>query len=185
VCEPVFNKPLKDISFGQVLLRLFQTARQFNMEVQPQLMLLQKTLVQIEGLGRALYPELDLWETGLPVLRAWVREQSGPRATLRRLRAALPELRDTLEKLPHALRRFVEQMGEEQAAPMPEPDKATDARADARAPGTSAWYGLAAGSALLLAGVVFIGLRAHPGWAGWLLGAAGLVVMWMQRPPRG
>ena len=66
VCEPIFNKPLKDISFGQVLLRLFQTARQFNMEVQPQLMLLQKTLVQIEGLGRTLYPDLDLWETGQP-----------------------------------------------------------------------------------------------------------------------
>jgi ubiquinone biosynthesis protein len=92
-----------------VLLRLFQTARQFNMEVQPQLMLLQKTLVQIEGLGRALYPDLDLWETGQPVLKAWVREQSGPRATIRRLRRELPDLRHTLEKLPAALRRFVEE----------------------------------------------------------------------------
>ncbi|MGH8166014.1 MAG: ubiquinone biosynthesis regulatory protein kinase UbiB, partial [Woeseiaceae bacterium] len=68
VCEPIFNKPLKDISFGLVLLRLFQTARQFNMEVQPQLVLLQKTLLAIEGLGRQLYPELDLWKTAKPVL---------------------------------------------------------------------------------------------------------------------
>ena len=79
VCEPIFNKPLKDISFGLVLLRLFQTARQFNMEVQPQLVLLQKTLLAIEGLGRQLYPELDLWKTAKPVLEQWMRERHDPR----------------------------------------------------------------------------------------------------------
>lgn len=70
VCEPIFEKPLKDISFGQLLVRLFQVARRFNMEVQPQLVLLQKTLLNIEGLGRELYPELDLWTTGQPYLNA-------------------------------------------------------------------------------------------------------------------
>ncbi|HEV2213570.1 MAG TPA: ubiquinone biosynthesis regulatory protein kinase UbiB, partial [Gammaproteobacteria bacterium] len=75
VCEPIFNKPLKDISFAQLLLRLFQTARRFNMEVQPQLMLLQKTLFNIEGLGRDLYPELDLWQTAKPFLEGWTRER--------------------------------------------------------------------------------------------------------------
>ncbi len=186
VCEPVFNKPLKDISFGTVLLRLFQTARQFDMEVQPQLMLLQKTLVQIEGLGRMLYPELDLWETGLPVLRAWVREQSGPRATIRRLRRELPDLRYTLEKLPTALRRFVERQ-----AQAGDSDRRSEASADLpdeqrrSSPATLAArqrYALGAGSALLLAGVLFIGLRAHPDWAGWLLGAAGLAMLWTGRP---
>ncbi len=78
VCEPIFNKPLKDISFGLVLLRLFQTARQFNMEVQPQLVLLQKTLLAIEGLGRQLYPELDLWKTAKPVLEDWMRAAPRP-----------------------------------------------------------------------------------------------------------
>lgn len=75
VCEPIFEKPLKDISFGQVVFRLFQVARRFHMEVQPQLILLQKTLLAIEGLGRQLYPELDLWATAKPFLEKWVREQ--------------------------------------------------------------------------------------------------------------
>ncbi|MAG67260.1 MAG: ubiquinone biosynthesis regulatory protein kinase UbiB [Pseudomonadales bacterium] len=78
VCEPIFERPLKDISFGQLLLRLFQTARRFNMEVQPQLVLLQKTLLNIEGLGRQLYPDLDLWSTGQPYLERWMRERMLP-----------------------------------------------------------------------------------------------------------
>ena len=78
VCEPIYNKPLKEISFAQVLLRLFETARRFDMQVQPQLILLQKTLFNIEGLGRQLYPELDLWKTAQPVLREWMRERISP-----------------------------------------------------------------------------------------------------------
>ncbi|MDE2274194.1 MAG: ubiquinone biosynthesis regulatory protein kinase UbiB, partial [Gammaproteobacteria bacterium] len=93
VCEPIFNRPLKDISFGNLLLRLFQTARRFNMPLQPQLVLLQKTLLYIEGVGRELYPDLDLWKTAKPFLEDWVREQMGLKATLRRLRANLPALR--------------------------------------------------------------------------------------------
>jgi len=79
VCEPIFEKPLKDISFGQVLMRLFQTSRRFNMEVQPQLVLLQKTLLNIEGLGRQLYPDLDLWNTAQPFLERWMRERVSPK----------------------------------------------------------------------------------------------------------
>jgi len=97
VCEPIFEKPLKDISFGQVLLGLFQTARRFNMEVQPQLVLLQKTLLNIEGLGRQLYPELDLWQTGKPFLEAWMKERVGPKAAVKTIIAQAP---DWLEKLP-------------------------------------------------------------------------------------
>jgi len=85
VCEPIFEKPLNEISFGNVLLRLFQTARRFNMEVQPQLVLLQKTLLNIEGLGRQLYPELDLWKTAKPFLERTMSEQLGARSL--RLRA--------------------------------------------------------------------------------------------------
>jgi ubiquinone biosynthesis protein len=79
VCEPIFNKPLKEISFAQVLLRLFETARRFDMQVQPQLILLQKTLFNIEGLGRQLYPELDLWQTAQPYLRKWMRPRPASR----------------------------------------------------------------------------------------------------------
>lgn len=97
VCEPIFERPLKEISFGQLLLRLFQTARRFNMEVQPQLVLLQKTLLNIEGLGRQLYPDLDLWVTAKPFLEEWMEQQVGVRAMLRTLKEDMPYL---LEKLP-------------------------------------------------------------------------------------
>ena len=100
VCEPIFNKPLKDISFAQVLLRLFETARRFEMKVQPQLILLQKTLLNVEGLGRQLYPELDLWNTAQPVLRTWMRERASPRAVLRSLRQQLPDALETLRLMP-------------------------------------------------------------------------------------
>ena len=100
VCEPIFERPLKEISFGQLLLRLFQTARRFNMEVQPQLILLQKTLLNIEGLGRQLYPELDLWQTAKPFLERWMREQLGPRAVVRELKNHAPRWGEILPALP-------------------------------------------------------------------------------------
>ncbi|MEM7378980.1 MAG: ubiquinone biosynthesis regulatory protein kinase UbiB [Pseudomonadota bacterium] len=100
VCEPIFEKPLAEISFGLVLLRLFQTARRFEMQVQPQLILLQKTLLHIEGLGRQLYPELDLWKTAKPYLERWLSEQVGPRAMVKRLRAELPRYGEVLPELP-------------------------------------------------------------------------------------
>src|SRR5476649_2279424 len=111
VCEPIFEKPLKDISFGQVLMRLFQTARRFNMEVQPQLVLLQKTLLNIEGLGRQLYPDLDLWNTAQPFLERWMRERVSPKTLLGNLQSQVEQLphlanmtRDLLERMsqPHA-----------------------------------------------------------------------------------
>ena len=92
VCEPIFQQPLEQISFGALLLRLFQTARRFNMEVQPQLILLQKTLLNIEGLGRQLYPELDLWETAKPFLERWMRRRRHPTTLVKRLLKQLPAL---------------------------------------------------------------------------------------------
>jgi len=100
VCEPIFDKPLKEISFGMVLLRLFQTARRFNMEVQPQLVLLQKTLLNIEGLGRELYPDLDLWKTAKPFLERWMDERIGMRAFIKGIRTNLPLWAENMPKLP-------------------------------------------------------------------------------------
>lgn len=100
VCEPIFQKPLREISFGHFLLRLFQVARQFDMEVQPQLVLLQKTLLAIEGLGRELYPDLDLWQTAKPFIERWMRERIGPKAFLERFRDELPYLNQHLSELP-------------------------------------------------------------------------------------
>ena len=103
VCEPIFERPLRDISFGQLLLRLFQTARRFNMEVQPQLVLLQKTLLNIEGLGRQLYPDLDLWSTGKPYLERWMRERAGPRHQFEKLRQNMERIPPLLETTHRAL----------------------------------------------------------------------------------
>ncbi len=103
VCEPIFEKPLKDISFALLVLKLFQVARRFHMEVQPQLVLLQKTLLAVEGLGRQLYPDLDLWATGKPFLEKWVREQLGPKAFMRHLRDNIPFLIEQLPYMPRLL----------------------------------------------------------------------------------
>jgi len=100
VCDPIFNKPLAEISFGQVLVNLFNTARRFNMEVQPQLVLLQKTLLYIEGLGRQLYPQLDLWQTAKPFLEDWVKEQMGVKAVLSKIKENLPFWNEKLPEIP-------------------------------------------------------------------------------------
>ncbi|MBI2380248.1 MAG: ubiquinone biosynthesis regulatory protein kinase UbiB [Gammaproteobacteria bacterium] len=100
VCEPIFGKPLAQISFAQFLIRLFATARRFEMEVQPQLVLLQKTLLYVEGLGRQLYPELDLWATARPFLKDWMHQRVGPRGVWKRIRQAAPFWAEKLPELP-------------------------------------------------------------------------------------
>jgi ubiquinone biosynthesis protein len=109
VCEPIFEKPLKEISFGNVLLRLFQTARRFDMVVQPQLVLLQKTLLNIEGLGRQLNPDLDLWKTAKPFLERTMSEQLGTRALIRNLKNSIPAWNDTMPEIPVLAHTFLEQ----------------------------------------------------------------------------
>ena len=128
VCEPIFEKPLKDISFGMLLLQLFQTASRFNMEVQPSLVLLQKTLLNIEGLGKQLYPELDLWDNALPFLERWQRERLSPIANLKKIGEKVPEWLEQLPEIPELLydamqeiknaRRYREHQQQEQAARM-------------------------------------------------------------------
>jgi Predicted unusual protein kinase len=171
VCEPIFEKPLKDISFGQVLMRLFQTARRFNMEVQPQLVLLQKTLLNIEGLGRQLYPDLDLWSTAKPFLERWMRERYSPKAMVGNLYSQaeqLPHLagmtRDLLERLsqPHL-----------HDPQMPERRRQGD-RWALRLLGA----GLLGGGAVLAAGAAEAASLAAPAaWPAWLMLAAGLYLI--------
>ena len=125
VCEPYFDRPLKEISLGLVLMRLFQTSRRFHVEIQPQLVLLQKTLLNIEGLGRDLDPDLDLWNTAKPFLESWMIEQVGPKKLLQQLKAEAPQyakllpalprlLHDYLQHKPHELRREIDQLVAEQ-----------------------------------------------------------------------
>lgn len=103
VCEPVFEKPLAEISFGHLLIYLFRTARRFNMEVQPSMVLLQKTLLNIEGLGRQLYPQLNLWDTAQPFLENWVAERYSPQSILKRLQRHAPSWLEQLPQVPDAV----------------------------------------------------------------------------------
>jgi len=109
VCEPYFDRPLKELSLGMVLMRLFQTSRRFHVEIQPQLVLLQKTLLNIEGLGRQLDPDLDLWSTAKPFLEKWMVEQIGPQKLLEELKAQAPRYAKLLPELPRLLHDYLRQ----------------------------------------------------------------------------
>ena len=181
VCEPIFNKPLKDISFGQVLLRLFRTARRFNMEIQPQLVLLQKTLLNIEGLGRELYPELDLWKTAHPILRGWVEERVSGKYMFQRLREQLPELGESLQGVPELARKLIEQLADGRfnlQVTVPEIEKL---RAEQMAGRRQQWRAIF-GAATLLSGVLLVIPAGVPLWLAGTVIAAGMVVMLSARP---
>jgi len=114
VCEPMFQRPLAEISFGQLLLRLFQTARSFNMEIQPQLLLLEKTFLHIEGIGRQLYPQLDLWDTAKPFIERWLSEQLGIRALARGIKKNLPYIAEHLPDLPQLAFKALDRIANEE-----------------------------------------------------------------------
>jgi ubiquinone biosynthesis protein len=107
VCEPIFDKPLKDIYFGKLLLRLFEVGRRFRMDIQPQLVLLQKTLLQVEGLGRHLDPELDLRSSAQPILERWMNDQVGPRGLWRRIRHEAPTWSQTIPQIPRLVHKIL------------------------------------------------------------------------------
>jgi len=110
VCEPIFERPLRDISFGQLLLRLFQAARRYHMNIQPQLILLQKTLLNIEGVGRQLYPDLDLWTTATPILERWLKSQMGIKSFLRKLKDNLPYWAEKFPEIPTLIYGLLNQL---------------------------------------------------------------------------
>ncbi|MDH3930835.1 MAG: ubiquinone biosynthesis regulatory protein kinase UbiB [Chromatiales bacterium] len=181
VCEPIFNKPLSEISFGQFLVRLFRTARRFDMEVQPQLILLQKTLLNIEGLGRQLYPQLDLWETAQPILEKWMTDRLSGRAVLGRLREQLPDLSETIEAMPQLLQQLVQQAADGQLE-IRVRDPAMAALERQIAADSKRRYVTASGTAILIAGTLWIGFAANPAWLGWALVASAAVLLWRARP---
>jgi ubiquinone biosynthesis protein len=159
VCEPIFERPLKDISFGQLLLRLFQTARRFNMEIQPQLVLLQKTLLNIEGLGRQLYPELDLWKTAKPFLERWMEEQVGARSMFYALQDNIPHLIEKLPEMPGLIYTATKKIaeGQEHEQHLREMQKIRDEirRSNQRTVMTIA------GTGLLMGGLIVFGLDGY------------------------
>ncbi len=178
VCEPIFQKPLAEISFGIVLLRLFEIARRFQMEVQPQLLLLQKTLLNIEGLGRELYPQLDLWKTAQPLLRAWYRERLSPRSLLRDARRHLPEFIATLRATPPLLRRLTRE-AEARDALLPAPPRDAQLVAALKESARRRDQTIVAVAVLVL-GVLWMALGAEPLVAG-LAAAAGAIIYLLAR----
>ena len=180
VCEPIFNKPLSEISFGQVLLRLFETARRFRMEVQPQLILLQKTLLNIEGLGRQLYPELDLWQTAQPILRQWMKEHLSPLAVLRSWRQQAPDVLEALKGAPAVLQRGLRDLHQGKLTLELEPQRlaALQAANEAASRRRDATVVACAG---FLGGVLWCGLAAEPVWAGWVAMAASALYLLLRR----
>jgi ubiquinone biosynthesis protein len=171
VCEPIFNKPLSEISFAQVMIRLFETARRFNMEIQPQLILLQKTLFNIEGLGRELYPQLDLWKTAHPILRRWMAEQIGGKATFERIREDLPQIRDALRELPGVVKYVSEQIANDQLHFDVRSTQLDDIRRQLATDRRQRFL-LTVGAVAFLSGVLVLTLGTTS-WPGWLLVAAG------------
>ena len=176
VCEPIFNKPLKEISFGTVLLRLFEIARRFDVTIQPQLILLQKTLLNIEGLGRDLYPDLDIFKTAGPIMREWVREKMSGRAIIENARTQLPEILASLQTLAPLVRSAVQRAQDGRlrlAVEAPEINalrneiKRTNRRRDK----------VTIASVVLLGGIVWLALGREPAWAGW--GMVGVGIAWL------
>jgi ubiquinone biosynthesis protein len=152
VCDPIFQKPLNEISFGHVLLQLFNTARRFNMVVQPQLVLLQKTLLYVEGLGRMLYPQLDLWATAKPFLENWMNEQIGFKAMFTKIKHNAPFWSEKLPDMPDLLFNTLQQL---KALPELQEKQFREQQALQRKHQKSTLYGMLGSTGFILALLMF------------------------------
>lgn len=180
VCEPIFNKPLSEISFGHVLVRLFAAAQRFDMQIQPQLILLQKTLLQIEGLGRQLYPDLDLWKTAKPIMEGWMRDRLNPLRVLKEWRHQLPDLGEAIRTVPTLIQQALMQMTEGRySIPVNTPD-VSQLREEIRASARRRDQTILA-SALLFTGVVWFAVALAPMWPGVVCIGSGLITLLLRK----
>ncbi len=179
VCEPIFDRPLEDISFATLLVRLFDISRRFNVELQPQLILLQKTLVNVEGLGRELYPQLDVWHTAAPILREWMRERMSLRQIFHNLRTQLPELIEVARVLPGIMKSTLQRAEGGMLRMLVETPAVELLHAELRR-GHRRRDAVILGAAALLGGIVWLALgrSAWPGWTLTGLGAAWLLIVY-------
>ncbi|MEZ5446202.1 MAG: ubiquinone biosynthesis regulatory protein kinase UbiB [Gammaproteobacteria bacterium] len=184
VCEPIFDRPVKDISVGHLLLRLFQTAQRFHMKILPQLLLLQKTLVNVEGVGRQLYPELDLWAAARPPLEQWMRQRVSVRALAKSARERLPAIAERLPELPKTAFDILERAKTGQLKVIVQGDQLDELKAEVRRSGRRTSLAVLAAAFIVSAAVLVAmagkSLQAFWGlpWPVWILAAlaAGLVV---------
>src|SRR5579863_1122835 len=163
ICEPIFDRPLKEISFGTVLLRLFAALQRFDGQIQPQLLLLQKTLLNVEGLGRQLYPELDIWHTASPVLRRWMRDRVSPRNLLRELKRGWPDAREIIKALPPVAKRVVERLQDGDLR-VPVDTRELELWRQQAAMQARRSDRIVIGASLMLGGVLWLGTRLQPHW---------------------
>jgi len=191
VCEPIFERPLKDISFGRLLLHLFQTARRFNMVIQPQLILLQKTLLNIEGLGRQLYPELDLWQTAKPFLERWTADHIGPKAFMKAIYKTSPQILEKLPHLPLLINEALEKIHEGTLSVEFKSRELENIRTEIHK-ASRRTYATICGAALLISAVMISSLYVQGDFSlaaipvlGWLLAGAGILILFSVRPGRG
>ena len=190
VCEPIFAKPLSEISFGRVLVRLFRVARRFEMEIQPQLVLLEKTLLYIEGLGRTLYPQLDLWETAKPYLEQWARKEYGPEAFIKEIRRQAPMWWKMGPRMPMLVHDVLEQASSGELK-LTRPDENLDKLRDETRRGQKRLFHAIVGSALLISAALLAALDGYsPIMAGiaplssWMLGGLGAVLLFVSWPSK-
>ena len=179
VCEPVFSRPIHEISFGNFLVDLFRVARRFNMPIQPQLVLLQKTILNIEGMGRQLYPELDLWETAKPFLEKWMNQQIGPRAAIRTIRRELPNLFTLVPELPGLTHQLLHKMKNDGLVMQTRDREIENLKNQMTINNRKIIYAIL-GMGLLLLSVFFMPDRQHPGLMpvhGWILLFSGLLAL--------
>ena len=183
VCEPIFNKPLKDISFAQVLIGLFNTAREFDITVQPQLVLLQKTLLNIEGLGRQLYPDLDLWQTAKPFLENWMHNQVGPKAIFKQMKDVLPEWLEKMPQIPSLVHDVLTQAKEGRLTTQLSKQQLDELKSEMRKNNQRTFIAVIGSSLIISASVIF----ALDGFskfmvediplATWILGGLGVILL--------
>ena len=180
VCEPIANKPLKEISFGQVLISLFEAAQRFDAQMQPQLMLIQKTLLQIEGVGRQLYPELDLWQTAQPLLRQWSHERWKPSNVWREVRAQLPDFVQALAQVPPLFENAIQRASDGRLRLQVEATNLDVIRNELRNTGRRRDLTIV-GSIGAMTGILWLALNADPAWPGVLLAIAGVATLAFRR----
>jgi ubiquinone biosynthesis protein len=180
VCEPIANKPLKEISFGQVLISLFEAAQRFDAQMQPQLMLIQKTLLQIEGVGRQLYPDLDLWKTAQPLLRQWAHERWKPSNVWREVRAQLPDLAQALAQVPPLFENAVQRASDGRLRLQVEATNLDVIRDELRNTGRRRDLTIV-GSIGAMSGILWLAVNADPTWPGVLLAIAGVATLAFRR----
>lgn len=183
VCEPIFDKPLSEISFGDVLIQLFNVARRFEMEVQPQLVLLQKTLLNIEGLGRQLYPDLDLWATGKPFLQRWVLNKNNPRNVIKRLIDQAPAILKAMPEMPLMVHDFVQLQNQSMRQSFSNGGSSTAlvASAPVTAHSKALRYSITGASLVLVSGLLggayLVSEQASISWWVWIVAIIGIVYL--------